>query len=128
MTSLPEIQHRIQQAVGIQVSSEWLQACVSYLNQQQQNNGSSLVDRCVHQLLYTDIRDLVDHAPAIAGTATATTTTNLQALIARSKSSPPPNVLQTPNDFQLLLQLEEAVDVSLSREQRFNPQHFRTNS
>ncbi|CAJ1962433.1 unnamed protein product [Cylindrotheca closterium] len=124
MSTPQEIQNRIQEAVGIQVSSEWLHTCIAHL-QQQPGTGGSLVDRCVHQLLYSDIRDLVENN---ANSSQVMAHNTLQGLIARSKQQQQQQQqqtpIQTPNDFCMLVQLEEAIDFSLSRENRFNPMHF----
>eukprot|EP00980_Cylindrotheca_fusiformis_P019146 scaffold6486_cov96-Cylindrotheca_fusiformis.AAC.10 len=108
---IEEIQGRLKDSVGIHVSSEWLEACISFLQREHQQQ-SITADQCMFQVLHSDLRDVVDQQQR----------TSLQALIQQSKAEQQPRQ-ETPSDFQLLVQLEEAYDVTLGREQRFNPQH-----
>lgn len=111
--SKEEIRNRLNDSVGIQASSEWLDSCISFL-QREQPQQSITADRCMLQVLHSDIRDIVDQrSPSMAFTS-------LHNLLQASQGA---GSQETPSNFQLLVQLEECYDVSLSQEHRFNPQH-----
>jgi RecQ mediated genome instability protein len=131
------IRTRLLQSFGVQPCQEWLQACLSHLR----NNGTNqnkMVDGVLHQLIHTDLRDVVRNmassspnpinaaigaggafhtaASALSGSDTSTAAQQLQQAIQQSLQSPYKHTL--PNNFVLMCQLEEVCDASLPAEKR----------
>jgi hypothetical protein len=119
--SKEEIESRLKDSVGIQVSSEWLDDCISFL-QQEHPQKSITADRCMLQVLHADIRDIVNPQTQTQTQTLPMALVTLQNLIHLSQTQGPSQ--ETPPNFQLLVQLEETYDVSLNQEQRFNPQYY----
>jgi hypothetical protein len=119
--SKEEIESRLKDSLGIYVASEWLEDCISFL-QQEHPQKSITADRCMLQVLHTDIRDIVEHQMDWLPTALV----ELHDLVELSQMPGPRHgpSFETPSNFQLLVQLEETYDVSLNQEQRFNPQFY----
>jgi hypothetical protein len=120
-----EIQQRIKETLGIEASTGWLQACISHLQQQ---HPPPTIDKCVLQLLNSDLRGVVDRA------SPSMTLILLQEIMMTSQSESLINLSacstkqETQANFCLLVQLEEVLDISLNREHRFNPEYQSSNS
>ena len=106
------IRAKLLSSIGVDISLDWLQACSLHLQQQEHNPVS--LEMVLWQVLYSDLRDVVrdseSHKKGVAAQ-------QLHDSLSKSRQQPYNN--QTlPESFQLLCQLEEAVDVAKSTEQR----------
>lgn len=124
MSALSNIASTLQDSLGVTVTLEWLEACSAFLNH------SGGVDAVISQLLVSDLRDVVRQSSSLT-----TTTTLLHQAIQQSMHS---NSSKQTLDVTLLVQMEEAVNVSLNAEARLEragpprtgqqPQHSNNNT
>ena len=113
------IQNQLYGSAGVQVSNDWLKSCLDFLREE---NQQPTPDLCMHHVLHSDLRFVVRDA----NNTTLQVPPHIQSLerMIRSSENPTNPLQETPVDFQLLVQLEEILDVSLNAEQRYNPQHY----
>ena len=122
------IKDQLHGSVGLQVSTDWLRACFDSLEQE---NQQATADLCMHQVLHSDLRLVVRDGDYSNNNNNNNNTPQLPQsvqqlgrLIQTSKNSTNHPLQETQADFQLLVQVEEIVDVSLNAEQRYNPQYY----
>jgi len=114
-------------SIGISPSSEWLEACLQYLRQQ---NQAADEDAILHQMLNTDLRDVVrcfeppaNDAGSVVQRNGSSPNTILRKSIDTSNRENQGGQSQScksilPQSFKCMVQIEELLDVSLNAEQR----------
>jgi len=119
---------------GVHPSTEWLEACRQHLRQLNDINAHNEDDAILHQVLHSDLRDVVRSTTATAAENEATTTpgkTLRQAITASLPTIADASTNTTSNNtnsckailpatFSILIQIEELLDVSLNAEARLN--------
>ncbi|KAL7479752.1 hypothetical protein ACHAW6_005475 [Cyclotella cf. meneghiniana] len=132
---MQDIQHHLESICGILPSTEWLKQCQAHLRSSGGNNivnSRSEIDAIWNQILHCDLRDvceLSDEGVSTAGSIAASKL--LRENIDRSLTDGGKKAT-LPSDFKLLVQLEEASDVSLNAEGQLgggneNSQHGNNN-
>ena len=94
-----EISSQLERVAGVRVSSQWLTACLAHLRE---TNEPETADAVLYQVLHSDLRDVVDR--------------NNDNGILRQALSQHHAIL--PENFCLMVQVEELLDVSLNAEAR----------
>ena len=115
-----EIRDRLETTLGIRVCSEWLQACLSFL---QEENEPVTTDQVLHQLLHCDLRDAVRSSSSSGGTTTTSSSSSMTQLLQQQQQSSTTTTTTTakqelPASFQMMVQVEESVDASKNTEAR----------
>jgi len=136
----PDVYKMVQQqrltSIGISPSSDWLEACLKYLQQQNQTADE---DSILHQILNTDLRDVVrcvggdvdvefdgdgdgDGDVKVEPPATDSPSILRDAIIASKKENKRESnnscKSKLPESFRCMVQIEELLDVSMNAEQR----------
>ncbi len=104
------IRAKLSSSIGVALSPEWLQACNLHLQQKHNQVSPEMV---LWQVFYSDLRDVV---PDGESHEKGESVRQLHDSLMKSRQQPYNQTL--PESFQLLCQLEEAVDVAKSTEQR----------
>jgi hypothetical protein len=104
----------LERTAGIRVSQDWLAACQVHL-QEGINDGSNDEDAVLQQVLYSDLRLVVERRNEHNDTTAPSFTLRqaIQQSIMSGKAT-------LPENFRLLLQVEEVLDVSVNAEMRLS--------
>ena len=109
---------QLQSIAGVAPSTEWLNACRSYLS----SVNDDTPDAVLQQILHSDLRDVIRSSAASSASASASASSPSillrRALEESCESSHRHSQLAA--DIRLLVQMEELLDVSLNAEHRLS--------
>ena len=128
------MEERFAATAGIKPTKEWLDACTKCLTSQQSPTYSSSDEPCqeeeiLHQILHTDLRNVVRHVPRSDDHTTIRPEERLQQpnmglrhAIQTSRTLPPDQMSSAkatlPPSFRCMIQIEEFLDVSTNAHHR----------
>ena len=106
---------KLASRLAVHPSRDWLRACTDHL--QRKHQRAATLEMVLLEILHSDLRDVVRPLHGAAGTVQASSKPLRDAIFA--SRLPSNNYTESlPESFQLLCQLEEAVDVAKSAEQK----------
>ena len=105
------IQESLVRSAGVHPSKEWVEACISFL---QEEDIPVTSDGVLHQVLHSDLRDVVRSSNNVTAEGEPATIVQIQQRLEESMKGKQ----NLPENFQLLCQVEELLDVSLNAEAR----------
>ena len=115
MTS--SIREKLQQIAGIQPSEHWLEDCLNELRLTS-NDGDS-PDAILQQILHHDLRDVVRFCDDNNSENNNSPAQPLRRAVVDSQSNANKKAI-LPNNFRLLVQVEELLDVSVNADVRLS--------
>ena len=111
------IRTKLEQIAGVMPSEGWLLACQAFLRLTNEDTA----DAVLHQVLHADLRDVV--RPLESNSTTIHTASHSPILLRSSLQQSMSDELRKvtlPENFRLLVQVEELLDVSLNAEARYS--------
>lgn len=120
------VRSKLQQIAGIEPSSHWLEACRNELALVSGTSNTVSADAILEQILHHDLRDVVRELEHINSSNTTASTRSSSCTAARELRRAQHQSMQAshhykallPENFRLLVQVEEFLDVSVNAEVR----------
>lgn len=145
--SLNQLRDRLEKEAGVSPSINWLNQCLRHINGKAANDGGPIgqidADAIWDQIRYSDLRNVIREDPndnnAGASSNSVTAAVQLRRAINDSKMNnngsannnnrtrQPSSQVCLPNNFQLMIQLEEVIDATMNSEQRLASMGGNTN-